>query len=111
MEKITGSFYFRQTETKNLIGEYTNNCLSIILTECSNYCGNNERNEEFIGQYITVWHDKNEGTQTMNLEITFKEGSNKKIFTLKWTDSKGKKVFVGLGFVVDRLLIGSYTSI
>ena len=80
--KLIGSFYFKQTVTKNLIGEFTNNKLFRVLTESADFI-DSAVNEDFIGTYHSTWQ-QNEEHFFAKLKIDYKEGSNNSIYILKW---------------------------
>lgn len=104
---VLGAFYFMQAKSGNLTGEFTNNGLNDILTECSN-----KRDcfkHKFIGEYDTTWFEDGIG-QHLVLSISFKKNSNSKLYQLIWKTTKGKDVFNGVGFITGEKLVGYYKT-
>lgn len=101
---ILGRFYFKQTTYGNLLGEFSNNKISVNLTESANIIENYVG--KFTGKFKTTWFQ--DVQHNLNLEITFRENTNNNIYSLTWTDEKNKIVYFGEGFLVDEILIGDY---
>lgn len=107
MSKIIGAFYFEQTYSGNLIGEFVNNKMSGISTESAD---TNNRNEcKFVGNYKTTWSES-EKSEFSYLKIEIKENTNNTVFKLTWNDKSGSSKFTGIGFITDEKLIGYYTD-
>ena len=102
--KLIGRFYFKQTINGNLIGEFSNNLISRIITESSNLEG--EFSNPFIGRFRTIWHQ--ELANTLVLTISNRRETENRIFELIWRDDEENEVFYGEGFIVDGILIGDY---
>lgn len=103
MSRVIGRFYFKMTPTGNLIGEFSNNGMHEIDSECANKQSNEKG---FIGIYHSVWEDDN-GSNLAVLTIDYRAGTNDKIYVLKWKQNNITK-FWGEGMLVDDLLIGDY---
>lgn len=102
---INGRFYFIQTESNNLIGEYSNQNLTKNVTECSNSI---DSKGPFIGSFRTTWHEAEDKESIfMTLIITHKKNSNGQLFSLEWQQGD-KTAFFGEGFLVSGMLIGNY---
>jgi hypothetical protein len=97
---ILGSFYLRQSDTGNLIGEFYNNTMDRVRSESADM--KIESSIAFTGTYSSTWFD--EGAQSLDLEITT---DNNTIYNLRWFDDI-RDVFVGRGFLSNGLLIGTY---
>lgn len=102
---ILGRFYFKQTNYRNLIGEFSNNESKINLSESANIL--EFYGEQFIGKYRTTWFEFS--VNTLILEITFKESTNNNIYSLTWRNEENNNIiFWGEAFIVDNILIGDY---
>ena len=66
---ITGRFYFKQTDSGNLLGEFSNNSMSVNSTESADIV-KNEANA-FIGDYKSSWIEDGEA-ELLNLKIELK---------------------------------------
>jgi hypothetical protein len=98
-EKLTGTFYFKQTTSRNLIGEFTNNESEGILTETATPTPSSTN--EYEGNYDSVWLD----TELHHADLSINKTGNK--FKLKWSET-GKPSYEGEGMLVDNILIGYY---
>jgi hypothetical protein len=103
--RIIGRFYFKQTKSGNLIGEFSNNMSPINLTECSNI--NSKFNEDFCGDFKTIWFENKENL--LNLKIERRDINDNNIYKLTWSNNGGV-IFWGEGFIVDDILIGDYRN-
>ena len=103
--KIVGRFYFKQTISGNLIGEFSNNLSSRNLTECANI--ENKIDEPFCGEFKTAWFENE--VNSLNLKIEIKDISINNIYKLTWSN-KTRIVFWGEGFLVENMLIGDYRN-
>jgi hypothetical protein len=114
MSKLIGRFYFKKTQNGNLVGEYSNNGMMAVDSECSNIDDTKiddsdiELPDLFNGNYISVWHDGKE-TKEARLNIKPKHGTTG-IYSLKWTALNNTIVFWGEGMIVDGILIGDYRN-
>lgn len=100
--KIIGRFYFKQTTSGNLIGEFSNNFSTHNIAECANIKKGYDK--PFQGEYKTIWFE--DGENSLNLKIELKQSTDN-IYSLLWFNEE-KNVFWGEGFLVDNLLIGDY---
>ncbi len=121
MSNFIGRFYFKLTDSKNLIGEFSNN-----HKKCNrNYAESSDRiipdvcHGNFVGEYYHTWFDDfdpNElGGGFAKLKIELKsECAN--IYSLNWwlyeKDGKtlGEQIFWGEGMLCDGMLIGDYRN-
>ncbi len=95
---FVGSFYFKQTNTGNLIGEFINNESFDIHVESAKLVNDQQL---FVGTYTSTWFD-----ETLHLAtLIISRVGNK--FNLDWTDSKSIN-YEGQGFIADDMLIGYY---
>jgi len=100
---VNGRFYYKLTNSGNLIGEFSNQ------TSDSNFAESATRTtpfepRNFNGTYNTTWYEENTG-QAYTLVI---DSINNYIFELTWTNQDGVKIFFGEAFIVDDILIGNY---
>lgn len=111
MTQTIGRFYFKQSKNGNLLGEFSNRENIAILVECANRI-NDFNFEAFIGSYKTIWMEPDETIEEVYLDISYKENTNKMIYSLSWRDKEGKmQYFNGEGFLVDSILIGDYNNL
>lgn len=98
---FAGGFYFKETSSGNLIGEFINNDSIDVNVEAARL---NIRHAMFEGIYDSTWDD---GTlHQADLEI---KKINKK-YSLTWTDrmTGGGINYEGEGIIVDDILTGYY---
>jgi hypothetical protein len=110
-EKVQGRFYFKLTESGNLLGEYSNQFMVRNDPECSS------RTEgdilSFCGEFISTWQE-DVGPVEAHLVISTRAANPSKCgnYSLKWSELskgiKGKEVFVGEAMLSDGMLIGNY---
>ena len=101
---ITGRFYFKQTDSGNLIGEFSNNKMIVNSTESADIV--KIKVNVFIGDYKSSWIENGE-VELLNLRIELK--TNTKIYKLIWFKANAEEpAFWGEGFLVDKMLIGNY---
>ncbi len=104
MKKNIGSFYFKQTENGNLLGEFSNNSMDNNTTESADII--KIEDAVFIGNYKSSWIE-NENAELLNLNIKLE--TNSKIYKLTWYKNViDKPTFFGKGFIVDKILVGNY---
>lgn len=102
---INGRFYYMQTESGNLMGEYSNQTSFRNVPESAELI---ERNGQFIGSYNSTWFERIDGESvSMILTIDFKPRSEGRLFRLIW-QVNGEDQFYGEGFIFNNLLIGNY---
>lgn len=108
---VKGWFYLKKTATGNLIGEFSNNNLDHVVTECANLI--NRESNSYIGEYNSVWSESNVSDR-YRLKIYLKSNSSS-IYKLEWlndnSSNKTKLVYEGEGFIADGFLIGRYESV
>ncbi|MFN8310348.1 MAG: hypothetical protein U0T73_10340 [Chitinophagales bacterium] len=101
--KFIGSFYYKRTETGNLIGAYNNNKTTEILPE---FATPTEPVSGFEGRYVSNWMDGENRTAT--LEITREDQR----FHIRWRNTRPQPYdYEGWGFIVDSMLIGCYYNL
>lgn len=102
---INGRFYYMQTESGNLMGEYSNQTSDRNVPESAELI---EGNRPFVGSYNSTWFERIDGESvSMILTIDFKPGSEGRLFRLTW-QVNGEDHFYGEGFIFNNLLIGNY---
>jgi len=95
---FVGSFYFKQTPSGNLIGEFINNYSSSINVESAKL---KRFLENFVGDFTSVWDDG--VLHKAKLKITKKYDK----YIVEWTDP-GHYNYEGEAIVVDNILMGYY---
>lgn len=104
---ILGRFYFKITDSGNLVGEFSNNASPANFTESAS------RNpalslRNFEGTYNTTWFE--DGAEHLSLIISPKDDANG-ILSLEWRNGNIAPVFLGEGFIIDNMLIGNYWDV
>jgi len=117
MSKLIGRLFFKLTDSKNLIGEFSNNTSKRNYTESANLIiPKNAADSRFVGEYFTTWHEENGGKNECvlaKLKIEKKTGCDN-IFSLTWwiVQNNGQPAvdpsFWGEGILCDGILIGDY---
>lgn len=102
---LIGRFYFKKTQTGNLVGEFSHNGSVTNFTESADI---NDYNDAFTGNYYTTWQE-NKVSHLADLKIEFKLGTSDRIYKLTWTEN-GNEIFLGEGFLFDDILIGDYRN-
>ena len=112
MNLLIGRFYFRLTDSGNLIGEYSNNqCEERNYTESAIRIDQESHAEPFVGKYRSTWCEAN-GTKHFLAELDIRKKS-KDVFLLEWRFVENGKVhskphFFGQGMLCGGMLIGNY---
>ena len=117
MSNLIGRFYFKLTDSKNLIGEFSNNheTCKRNFTESADLDHRRSDDSRFVGEYFTTWHEENEHESALaKLKIVQKSGCEN-IFSLTWCPVQGngksdKPSFWGEGMLCDGILIGDYRN-
>lgn len=107
--EIRGWFYFKLTESGNLIGEFSSFEVSVNSSHVADRIQTkNIKTSEFSGTYNNIWLENNKNCMLMTMKITkIKEQNNR--YELLW-HLKKKLIYKGLGSIVDNILIGNYES-
>ena len=120
MAKINfiGRFYFKLTDNKNLIGEFSNNSRK-IYAESADRITDIASDDKFVGEYWHTWYEdfypNNLGGSCAKLKIELKSPPGK-IYTLNWwlfdqTEQEVTgQIFWGEGMLCDGMLIGDYRN-
>ena len=114
MSKITGSFYFKRTDTGNLIGEYLNNHIQESRPE-SALRDSKDKGTSFPGVYISTWFEPDNlpaqgDPVVMNLKIEATPSSPCH-FSLAWTPpGEFTPHYEGQAMFCDGMLVGHYWS-
>lgn len=106
MSNIIGRFYFKQTQSKNLLGEFSNNASDENYVEAA---FKTTEEDGFEGIYETKWIEKD--VSIYNLSIKSISIKNSIIYYLEWKTGNGKVIFKGQGMLVDNILIGNYDNL
>jgi hypothetical protein len=114
MSKLIGRFYFKMTDSKNLIGEFSNNHRTCRqnFTEGAVVKFRDPGDDKFVGVYYSTWYE--EPTQCHLAELVIEKKPNcENIYTLKWWlivngERGGRPSFWGEGMTCDGILIGDY---
>lgn len=102
---LIGRFYFKKTANGNLLGEFSHNRSEINSSESADILN---YSDDFIGTYFTTWQENN-APRSANLKIEFKQGTGDRIYKLTWT-LDNKELFLGEGFLCDKILFGDYRN-
>jgi hypothetical protein len=109
---ILGRFYFKLTDSKNLIGEFSNCNSNGNYTQSADLDPEYKQKPEdgkFSGQYYTTWHDDCNRHEAVLSKLEIKKKDEcENIFCLTWRDDKGSLRFRGEGMLCDGMLIGDY---
>jgi len=103
--KVIGRFYFKKTDSGNLIGEFSNNHHNLRpSTESADLLVESQQ-DGFIGVYHTTWQ---EGGIPFIAELHISaKNENRLILSLQWC-IRGKSAFEGEAMLCDGMLIGNY---
>lgn len=104
---IIGTFYFKKTTNGNLVGEYTNNKTNYLSVECAQITSSEKKNL-FEGTYRTTWIE-GEKPESATLKISLQNISVQK-YDLTWKSNSDITLFKGQGFIMDEILLGTYTD-
>jgi hypothetical protein len=110
MNRQIGRFYLKLTDSKNLIGEFSNSDCQGNYTESADLDPQQPKPDDgkFSGHYFSTWHEDHNGHECVlaKLKITRKHPD---IFSLEWTEINNNSVlFKGEGMLCDGILIGDY---
>ena len=119
-----GRFYFKLTDSKNLIGEFSNNhetCKRNYTESADRFPQNanaprNADDDKFIGEYFTTWHEENHGEHEHGLAKLKISRKHDGIYSLTWwlvqDDGQVADIpsFRGEGMLCDGILIGDYRN-
>ncbi len=117
-KNLIGRFYFKLTDSKNLIGEFSNNRCNRNSPECGDRISSNTDDGTFVGEYHHIWYDdvsRKPGAVVYRLKIEHKSEC-KDIFTLTWrfmpdgVTPNSTPTFWGEGILCDGMLIGDYRN-
>ncbi|MBB4806024.1 hypothetical protein HNP38_001296 [Chryseobacterium defluvii] len=108
-ELVFGSFHFRLTASRNLIGEYFNNHGNTILTESANFANSLENSSSlFEAEYITSWL---EGNKPYSYRMRIERIPNTNAFNVLWTTIRNNTpVFRGKAALLEENTIYGYYS-
>lgn len=105
MEMIIGRFYFRLTESGNLVGEFSN---QTSLTNSTESADKVSEGNGFEGEFITTWRQDSEPF-IARLIIRRKSINHRNIFGLEWR-RESKVIYWGEGLIEGGILIGDYRN-
>jgi hypothetical protein len=123
MPPTVGRFYFKLTDSKNLIGEFSNDHKTCKRNYTEGAVRNLRNPEEigkpeddkFVGEYFSTWYEEVDGASVLaELKIERKPATDN-IFILAWrlvlnNTAASKPSFQGEGMLCDGTLIGNYWS-
>jgi hypothetical protein len=104
---IKGRFYFKLTDSGNLLGEYSHWAInesrpeSALRTSPSASAG-------FVGSYVTCWYEPKDGTAVF-AKLTIGNRAPA-IFTVIW-EIAGQRKFEGEGMLCGGVLMGDYHDV
>lgn len=105
MANLIGRFYFKLTESGNLVGEFSN---QMSITNSTESADRVSEDVGFEGEYVTTWRQEREPF-IARLVIRGKSGNHRNIFALQWFRDK-EIIYWGEGFVEGGILIGDYRN-
>lgn len=107
MAKIRGRFYFRVTDSGNLLGEYSHWAIDQNRPESALRISP-AAPVSFLGSYVSSWY---EPTNNAAVVATLTIGTRTpEIFTVEWSIG-GKPKFRGEGMLCGGVLIGDYHEV
>jgi hypothetical protein len=116
MSKIIGRFFLKLTDSKNLIGEFSNNTDQKIYTEGAVLESRHPDDGKFIGNYFSTWYEGTNNCVLAKLNIKRKNETSENIFSLTWWNFQNdgqfstNPSFWGEGILCDGILIGDYRN-
>ena len=120
-KNFIGRFYFKLTDSKNLIGEFSNSSDNRIYAESADRIAESDNgiskdccNGIFVGKYNHTWcHYSDDGSvEGVVAKLTI-DPKSPNIFSLTWVvqnDNNGLDMFWGEGMLCDGMLIGDYRN-
>ncbi len=108
---LIGRFYFKETASSNLLGEYSHRDSSSRIV-CAEAATRTTPGHGWIGEYRTVWReDPNATVASGLLKISQAEGSAS-LFRVEWFSERSPdhKIFEGEAMLCGDTLIGDYTK-
>ena len=116
-KNLIGRFYFKLTDNKNLIGEFSNSGDERIYAESADRIIPDACHGNFVGEYNQTWcHYYENGKVEGNVgTLTIAETSkNKNIFSIKLVVQNrmplAERTYWGEGMLCDGMLIGDYRN-
>lgn len=101
---ILGSFYLRQVNNGNLLGEFCNNTMMTSSTESADRIVISQESN-FEGVYNSTWFENGAEVYTLNIQALPPPAT---VFILEWTNASNNVVFRGEGFLMGNILMGNY---
>ena len=108
LNEIIGRFYFKQTNTGNLVCEFSNIQTPGLYDIC-NFSPNSDIKSPFLGKFDSTWYVDGKPVYA-KLTITHRPHSKPRIYLVKWKII-GKHKFGGEGTIWNDTLIGEYQFI
>ena len=118
-KNFIGRFYFKLTDSNNLIGEFSNSGDGRIYAESADRIAESADgiikdsvNGNFTGTYYHTWCEYNNGILVEGVVAELKIIANpQNFFSLTWKILNGKNDgFWGEGMLCDGMLIGDYRN-
>jgi hypothetical protein len=115
MPKTIGNFYFKLTDTGNLIGEYSNKGTPKGRPE-SALRDDQDKGIGFAGKYISTWFEPTNAPNrgdclAAELKIT-QNLAPSDLFVLEWTPLPGSSTsYQGSAMLCGGVLVGNYQSV
>lgn len=103
MTKVRGRFYFKLTESGNLVGEYSHWAIPENRPE-SALRMKSDTPPTFAGTYTSCWFEPQEG-EPVSATLTI-DKRTPAVFTLHWKMPRNE--FRGEGMLCDGVLVGDY---
>lgn len=121
MKAPPGHFYLKLTDSKNLIGEFSNSNCNGNYTEGADLDTSQPPPDsgKFSGYYYSTWHDDSDGHESVLAKLEIRRKHND-IYSLEWyvadrlagrSGNSFELRFRGEGMLCDGTLIGDYCSV
>ena len=105
-KNLIGTFVFRNEGDGCLTSKYFHGNQPYPFVEaCKKLDDGSGQHDGFSGNYKTVWIQDGHHPVDANLGIIWQPNNT---YTLSWTDDNGREIFIGIGMIYDRLLVGAY---
>lgn len=102
---MIGNFILTLTTSGNLIGEFTNEQTTDVLTESADRMSGEIL--KFQGEFLSTWQENRTAIITQ-LVIDLIPNTNELKYSLRWSHLNGNLIFYGEGFIFEQKLIGFY---
>ena len=116
-KNLIGRFFFKLTDNKNLIGEFSNSSDERIYAESADRITDIDPDDKFVGEYWHTWchyHDNDTVEGVVAKLKIWRKPNCQNIFSLKIEVQNNmppaERTFWGEGMLCDGMLIGDYRN-